>query len=261
MFARVQLVFMGAALSALPLGCASHSAIAPDALGLLSVQPATGALTPADTYLVLSKEPREGTAGSGEPMVREYDIIEGKHAGAVLVEEVRRKSPDVEAWTVTRRVKTKKEPLEEATFERREDGGIVLTGSVNHDRGVIVEMDPRPVTIPASLEPGAMHKQEMKMRLPLISRPSRLRDKGTGTMELTYVDDQAVRLGGGGERITARHTREVFTSKLGKATAVRTIDRWFAPGHGLVAERWTEEVRLFGGMPIESSVFAIRLKP
>ena len=58
---------------------------------------------------------------------------------------------------MTRRVQDEKGLLEEATFERRDGGEIVLTGSINHDRGVIVEMDPDPVTIPATLDPGQVH--------------------------------------------------------------------------------------------------------
>lgn len=188
--------------------------------------------------------------------VTAYEVIEGEHSGGILL-EARREGPDPGTWIITRRIEGQEKPLEERHQALdAADGSLVLPYSLNFERGVRVEMDPPPFTVPARLEPGETLSREMRIRLPLIENPRRLREKGTALSEFTYVDDQRVRTDVG--TFDARHLREVFTSRFAAANAVRTIDRWYSPGRGLVAERWHEEVTVLG-VVIERTNFAMRV--
>lgn len=185
-----------------------------------------------------------------------YEVLEGEHAGERLL-QIRSLGHEPGAWRLTRRLTSKTEPLE-MRYQTIESGALMLSYSLNHERGVRVEMDPAALTLPELLEPGKTITREMKLRLPLLDNPKRLREKGTGISEITYVDDQAVQTAAG--RFDAAHVREVFTSRFSAATAERIIDRWFAPGAGLIAERWTEEVRVLG-VVIEQNGMTIRVLP
>ncbi len=187
-----------------------------------------------------------------------YEILEGANAGGILL-QTRRPGLEPGTWTTTRRVRGEAEALEER-FQTIDpaDGSLVLAHSLNFERGVRVEMTPAPVAVPARIEPGQTLSREMRIRLPLLDNPKRLREKGSALSEMTYLDDQRVNTAAG--RFDAAHLREVFTSRFAAATAVRTIDRWFARGGGLVAERWVEEVRVLG-VVVERTRFAIRVLP
>lgn len=185
-----------------------------------------------------------------------YVIVEGPKAGK-LMRVTRRAGADSRSWILTRRIEGEGGPQEER-FQAIDpaDGSLVLASMKNHERGVIVETSPAALTAPARIDPAATITREMTMKLPRLDQPTRLREKGTARSELTYAGDQLIATPGGA--FEARLLREVFVSDLTNAIAKRTIERWFAEGVGLVAERWEEEVRVFG-VVIERSVQGIRV--
>lgn len=196
--------------------------------------------------------------GEHAECVARFEIVEGPDAGAILIES-RRPGPTDRSWLVSRRLEDEAGPREERLLVLdADDGPLVMPSMLNFVRGVRVEMDPPTIVLPALIDPAQPITRELRMRLPLLANPRRLRDRGIGTSELTYPHDQRVRTPAG--IFNARLLREVFTSRLGTATAVRATDRWFAPGVGLIAERWVEDVRVLG-VVVERSRQAIRILP
>lgn len=209
------------------------------------------------------------TADGGQPtdyeieaepgvFVTTYEVVEGPDAGA-LMRSTRRPGPEAGTWLMTRKLDSEDEPREERLqLIDPSSGGLILRSMKNFERNVNVQFSPGALTVPASLAPDQSVVSEMSLRLPYLDRPGKLREKGTGRAEITYAADQRVRIG---ERsVDTRLLREIFTTTLTSAVATRTIERCFAPGKGLVAERWEEEVRVFG-VVVERSVQAIRVLP
>ncbi|MDX2113999.1 MAG: hypothetical protein SFZ24_00075 [Planctomycetota bacterium] len=186
-------------------------------------------------------------------------VLEGAHAGKVMV-QTREPGPEPGSWRLTRSIVDADEPQEQRLQQLdAATGDLVLAQQLNFERGVIVELAPFPVTVPATLTPGAALEREMSIRLPLIDNPRRLREKGTATSQMSYTADQRVSTPAGS--FDARLLREVFTSRLNMATAVRTIERWLAPDAAIVAERWNEEVTVFGVVVERSRQTIVALDP
>lgn len=242
-------------------GCAAGPA-ADDPLELGPLRPPRGTLARAD-LLPWTSPHFKGTTrfesiAEGDAPTTRFEIVEGPDTGALLI-ETRRPGPTERSWLVSRRVDGEAGPREERLLVlNSDDGPLLMPEMLNFARGVRVEMDPPTIVLPARIDPAQPITRELRMRLPLLANPRRLRDRGIGTSELTYPHDQRVRTPAG--IFNAHLLREVFTSRLGTATAVRTTDRWFAPEVGLVAERWTEEVRVLG-VVVDRSRQAIRLLP
>lgn len=187
-----------------------------------------------------------------------FEIVEGPHAGKRMIVS-RRDGETPGNWTITREIEGRVQPLEKGVYRIDPgDGSLIMPRLLNYERGVRVEMDPPGLTFPARLEPGESVARESRMRLPLLGNPSRLREQGTGRSQVSLIGAQRVRTRAG--TFDALHLREVFESRFSSATAVRTIDRWFAPNAGLIAETWSEEVRALG-IVIERSRQAILALP
>lgn len=251
----ISLLFLLALLPA----CSSR-VIEGDPLSLEAARPPRSAATlqellPWATATSPKPSPLETKTTEGEFVIA-YEILEGPNSGGVML-VTRAKGLTPTSWLITRRIEGDADALEErAQALDPADGSLVLSHSLNIERGVRVEMNPAPVTVPARIEPGQTLSREMRIRLPLLDNPKRLREKGTAISEITYVGDQRIRTADGAYE--TKHLREVFTSRFAAATAVRTTDRWFAPGKGLVAERWSEEVSVLG-VVIERTKFAMRI--
>jgi hypothetical protein len=232
---------------------------------LLSLEPARAPksaatlteLLPWATATNPKPSPLESESPEGEFTTR-YEVLEGDNTGSVML-QVRAPGLSPTSWFITRRVEGEPTALEERfqTIDAR-DGSLVLPYSLNFERGVRVDMDPAPITVPARIEPGDTLTRELKIRLPLLEDPKRLREKGTAISEFNYVGDQRIHTAAG--VFETKHLREVFTSRFSAASAIRTIDRWYAPGQGLIAERWSEEVTVLG-IVIERTKLAIRVLP
>lgn len=245
-------------------GCAGSSGgkavpaedAASDLLGRGAERPASADGFPVEQVFPYFFEEATGEQGS-HAMVSRFDVVEGPRAGKVL--EVRQQHiPGTRRWSVVRMVDGETAPLERRVQEVRDGPAVYLVEFWNDERGVRVVFEPDPLTMPAVLAAGQMVSEEQKMTLPTIKDPKKIRERGTGRMELTYVGNQMVTTPVG--TFECAKTREVYTSKLKNATAVRTMDRWYAAEIGLVAERWEETVTILGGVVVERTVHAMRLR-
>jgi hypothetical protein len=251
---------MAAAGLTLAGGCASK-ALKGELLGLEPPREARGEFVFAEVFpWADERRPRptdfETDSGDGAWVTR-YEVLEGPKAGGVLVES-RRSGPSAGEWLIARRYQDREMPHEERHHCFEEQGSFVMPEMLNFARGVRVEMTPPGVSGVARLDAGATVTRDSAMRLPLLNNSKKLREKGTGRAEITFADAQRVRTRAGA--YDAMHLREVFTSRFSAASAVRTIDRWYAAEKGLLAERWVEEVMVLG-VVIERSRETIRVLP
>lgn len=177
--------------------------------------------------------------------VTRYAIVDGLNAGEEL--RVERTPAEQEgAWRLRwfRVAGGARTLIDEKVVALVEGQGAVLTGSIDHAEGVVVEFDPPLTLIPTTLTPASPFRQEAAMRLPLIEKPEQLREKGKGVSTLNVAASQPIQAGG--SKFDAARLHEVFESDLSMADATRTTDHWFAPGVGLVARRWHEKVKALG---------------
>lgn len=228
-------------------------------MGLGAIEPAPE-MTATDAFPFFGAkgdQPSEAEAkGEKGALEAVYDVVEGEpRGGALILARAPGDGPGV--WQLSRRNQKSGALIDESTVALEDSGDVVLRKSLNHERGVRVMLDPPIRVLPKKLEAGAPLSQAAQIRLPYIKTPSKLRERGDATSELTLLGRQSVRVMG--KDVEAFVVREVFTSKLQAATAVRTTDRWYAPGLGLVAERWQEEVTALG-LVVERSGRAILLR-
>jgi len=130
-------------------------------------------------------------------------------------------------------------------FEITAGGAVMERAFRNIERGVIVELEPD-----LRLWPIGGTSQKMDIRLPRLSDPGTIRERGTATNVATVESLDRVSTPAG--TFEAVRVRIVFESDLTAADAERITERWYSAEHGLVAERWDETVRAFG-IPIEQS--------
>jgi len=209
-------------------------------------------LSAADAY------PMMGHNGSFEirsQILSSADEVETPSTESVLVEQWQpTDEPDV--WHVSLIDENSGDVLSDHRMIRRADGAVVVDSVVKHDRGLLVEMTPPKVVMPGTLRVGEEFVQDMRMRLPLIKDPSRVRASGTAQLRMSLLGTQRIR-SAGGQIIRAVRTHEVFTTKLGPSRSERETDRWFVPGVGLVLEQWHERVTVLG-VPIERTDRVLR---
>lgn len=128
-------------------------------------------------------------------------------------------------------------------LERTEDGAILLRSISNEDRGMITEFNPPLMEFPAELQPGSPTTHRVAMRV-VSAKSKRERERGEGSIEITLEGNQQIKVNG--RSLNAVKVRIVFHADLKAAAIVRTTDRWYVPGTGVVRERYEETVKILG---------------
>ena len=170
-----------------------------------------------------------------------FQITRGQHAGDRLTLSVTR---DGSTGTITRTLGDGTK-LSEQRFEITNDGTVIERAFQNHERDVIVELEPD-----LRLWPVKGRTQKLDFRLPKLSDPDSIKERGTATNTATIESLDTVTTPAG--TFEAIRVRIVFESDLTAADAKRITERWYTRDHGLIAERWDETVKAFG-IPIEQS--------
>lgn len=245
-----------AALCALVLAGCSQSRLSVGALTLGAEAPASKPLTALQAFPFLDDahsgptdiESLTTSDDGSEVFVARFAIVDGQDKGNVLRSERRPAQPQG-AWRIATFLASESDVtgstlIQEQTIALNTQGAAQIMASIDNAEDVIVEFDPHMLAMPGELVQATQFSQKSKMRLPLIENPERTREKGRGTKTLELVGMQTVRSRAGA--FECAHVREVFTSDLSLATAVRTTDHWYAPGVGLIARRWEEKVTALG---------------
>lgn len=255
--ARLCIALLLAPMILLSLGACQSSRLTGKALTLGAEKPAAEPLAATGAFPFLKDshsgateiESSTSAEDGAEVFTSRYAIVDGQDKGGELRME-RRPAEQKGAWRIVTSLiaggKSEKPTVtQELTIALgKEDGAAVITASTDNSEGVIVEFEPHMLALPAELAPSKNFEQESKMRLPLIENPKKTREHGSGTKTLELVGMQTVRSRAG--TFECAHVREVFTSDLSMAKAVRTTDHWYAPGVGLIARRWEEKVTALG---------------
>lgn len=161
-------------LVALGPGCASSP---PDAVEERGGLAASSGWSPIDLALAY---PLDASA-------REYEIVEGGDSGATLRREFVARS---DGLTELREVNARTgETLSIVTLSRDERGSVVVHETVRPRRDLITRFDPPLLFAPAGLAPGQTVTQSLSVTTHTIADPSRTRDRGEGSLELTRGED------------------------------------------------------------------------
>lgn len=123
-------------------------------------------------------------------------------------------------------------------------GAVQMAQTTEYDDSVMTEFDPPLVVMPGKLAAGAGPIQSLRMVVHPLSDPSKVKTQGPATHQVTYEVDESVVVPAG--RFAAHKVVSVLKASLGTARVENTTESWHAPGVGIVAERRTERVSVFG---------------
>jgi hypothetical protein len=136
---------------------------------------------------------------------------------------------------------------ERTQFLRTEaDGSIVMTAVHESSDHALSLFNPPLLIMPAALLPGLEHLATASMRVVDARSPRRVRESGTATRSITYVDDQRIRTPLG--EFIAKRLVIHFKADLRMAVADESTTLWVVParGIGIVAQRSEEQVTVLG---------------
>ncbi len=204
-------------------------------------------------------EPMRGAdfwpAGGGEEVV--YRSVEGKpaeHDEAVGGAEEAPTGAASRSWRIERSESTDggAPEWEERRFKNDElvridrlrwtaSGEIVLTETVNKDRGLISRYEPALVIAPGRIRPGQRLTQEAHVTVHPESDPERINQRGDATNTIEYVGDQRLRTPAGSFR--AARLESTFEGSFGISNVTSTTTSWLVESVGLAAERYEERVK------------------
>ncbi|GAB4517505.1 MAG: hypothetical protein Tsb0013_21760 [Phycisphaerales bacterium] len=211
--------------------CASTPPVAP---GVRDGGPT--ALTPRDTYTGIVAAIETGTKSE-----QRFSITDGDDAGRT---GVRRIEPHSDGAVVAWIVEGEERPRHENHLTRDDTGGLVVLRMPNRERDVVTRFEPPFVHFPYTLRQNEPVTQELRMLVADFDSPDRINRRGDSVSTITYLGSADVSQND--QRTRAAVIRTELESTFGPANVVRTTDRWFIPGRGLVGERYEETVRVFG---------------
>jgi len=193
---------------------------------------------------------QEGTAVAGGDHATKYRVSGGKDSGKVMVVERSREGEVlIERWTI----EGEKQPRFDRVLSEEADGSLVMREQRSYDRNVRSVFVPPLMVFPAKLEGDAAFTMSSKMTVHPLDKPKSIKEQGMARVEISLRGTQAHRKGAEASTVV----RTVFTADLKSADVVRTTDRWFAPGAGMVREAYEETVKVFGVLVERSAeVFA-----
>jgi hypothetical protein len=182
------------------------------------------------------------------PRESAFRITRGELAGKSLTITIDRVG---DRGTITRALDDA-DTLSEQRFEV-DDGAVIERGFRNHERDVIVQLRPDQRLWPIDGE-----TQEMDIRIVKLEDPETVKERGEATSTMTIESLDTVTTPAG--VFEAVRVRTAFESDLRAAKARRITERWYAPGEGLIAERFDETVTALG-IPIEKTARTIVRTP
>lgn len=245
----------------LPTGCAAPPAVdaapvsaeGPQASGTLAdgTPWSIGALRPAT--VTLRAEDFTRPAGT----VASLAIASGDRSGATLEERVL--SEDGGGLVVEeyfRRDDGSYEYAERMRIRRGDDGALWCVSVDTPDEQVITLFPGDLLFAPSTLAPGGASSSASPMRTRPTGERIR-RTNGRATRELAYVGDCEVTVGG--RTSSAAVVDVVFVADLDLAKARRESRLFIVPGAGVVAERWSETIRILGLFPREAGQLLLLL--
>lgn len=123
-------------------------------------------------------------------------------------------------------------------------GDSAVVSTAEQADSVVTYFDPPLIAVPAQLQPGQTFTQNLGMRVYPIKSPDRLKTKGHGTQEVTFAARERVRVPAG--EFDAARLDSLFGMALDNAKVTVKTTSWYAEGVGLIAERSSERVTVFG---------------
>lgn len=128
------------------------------------------------------------------------------------------------------------------------DGSVVMHASINHDDNAISLFKPPLILAYPELQPGESREQETSIRVVAENDPSRPKERGTAHQTITYAGRYTLSTPAG--QVETRRMTVAFNADLSMADAAEHTELFISADRGIVAERRTRSVKVFG---VESS--------
>lgn len=140
---------------------------------------------------------------------------------------------------------TESAPLDRTEFLGRDEAGNVVLTAVHDKREKAVTLfQPPLIVMPARLEAGASHTSSASMRVVSDDEQPEQRESGAARRTITYAADQRVRTSLG--EFTAKRIDIRFSADLNLADASERTSLFVVAGHGVIAQKSIEEVKMLG---------------
>lgn len=206
-----------------------------------------------------------GCASSNKPVELGYELVAvSAPAGSIRVAEVFPMRAGAWSWNVSlgdeaglwierRRAATDEYDAAWVQTEgdgRREywthdaDGNLVMTAVAEPADQALTFFDPPMIIAYSELTPGRPREQQVNMRVMDLVRPDRLKDRGTATRTMRYVDDRLIRTPLG--TMPTRRIEVTFRADLGLARAENATTLLVYPSFGVVVEKREDRVTVVG---------------
>ena len=228
--ALVAAAFIAATLL-LVTGCRSGPRLEPGAgLVILADSPAGEALVASDFF-------------RAEPVEAIYEVVAGEHAGSQR--SFRRTLTDKFSANVADEYENAR-----TEFLRLDEGGsVVMTAVIDVANKALTRFDPPLVVMPAQLQPGEVFASEASMRVLDAQNPSKEKERGSARRTVEYVGDRVLRTPFG--EVHCHQLRVMFKADLRLADAETRSTLYIAREYGLVAEQWSESIKMLGALASE----------
>jgi hypothetical protein len=190
-------------------------------LEILETLHASGSAHASDIYALEPGERRFATADGHEIVVRM--TLSGEHGATHAISE----------------------GDERTTWIRTDDEGrIAMTAVFEADDHAISLFTPPLVIAFKDIQPGHEYTSESAMKV-VDSKDSRsVRESGTATRSITYIDDQRIRIPAG--EFTAMRLSVRFQADLKLAKATEDTTLWVVRERGIIARQSDEQVKVLG---------------
>jgi len=196
--------------------------------------------------------------GPGGPRELTMTITAGDDAGKtwmVRPEDVQRaQDGTLKGFTITWTLGQEPRPRSEREMLIDADGSLTMARVVDRPHSVITVFDPPVLVIPARINSGATVRQDCRVTVYELKDPKRVKTRGDAAVEARYNGVEA------GSPDKLRVLTTTLDLNLTAARSRRTTTRWFHPDHGLLRERFEEQVRVLGVI-IESSGQTMEVAP
>ncbi len=229
--AALRVVALSAALLTALGGCQSGPKVAPGAgLVIVSEHTAEGAIAADDLF-------------SEKPVQATYIVVAGKETGAE--KSFTRTATDKFGASMAEKLAGSRTEF----LRRDDDGNIVLCAVIDEPNNALSLFDPPLVVMPASLPPHEAFSARSSMRVVDADNPKRDKERGSATRTVEYIGDRVLHTPFGD--VECHQLVVTFAADLRMADAETRTTLHVSPRYGVVAEQWSEKVKVLGALSSE----------
>lgn len=128
-------------------------------------------------------------------------------------------------------------------------GNVVMCAVIDRANSALSLFDPPLVVMPATLARNKPFEARAAMRVVDVKNPSKQKEHGSAIRTIEYIGDRLVKTTFG--EVECHLLTIVFTADLSLADDVTKTTLYVSPKYGVVAEQWSERLKVFGAITSE----------